>query len=146
MLASHHVVDGLLQADGVNIHGAHRHILVENCSIPHTGDDRCARNFCPSRLPAIEHTFAAVLFERSFAMWSKGSSETNITFRGNYAASPRYPRSWLASCFAMYGGRRASFVDNTCVQSGQRGALYLTDGALVIGLPLLNILLKPLSC
>ena len=90
-------------ADGVNIHGAHRHVLVEGNTIPHTGDD-------------------------SFAMWSQGSQASDITFRRNHAASPRYPRSWLASCFAMYGGNQSAFVGNTCVQSGQRGALYLVNG------------------
>mmetsp|Transcript_486 Transcript_486/g.1577 ORF Transcript_486/g.1577 Transcript_486/m.1577 type:complete len:366 (-) Transcript_486:34-1131(-) len=90
-------------ADGINVHGAHRDILVEANRIPHTGDD-------------------------GFALWSKGSTETNVTFRGNYAASPRYPRTWLASCYAMYGGTTAAFVGNSCVQTGSRGALYLADG------------------
>jgi hypothetical protein len=90
-------------ADGINIHGAHSGILVEDNHITHSGDD-------------------------TFAMWSRGSAETEVTFRGNYAASPRYPRSWLASCFAMYGGNKSSFVNNTCVQSGSRGAIYLTNG------------------
>jgi hypothetical protein len=90
-------------ADGVNIHGAHRHVVVEGSTISHTGDD-------------------------SFAIWSQGTAATDIAFRNNYAASPRYPRTWLASCFAMYGGNQSAFVNNTCYQSGQRGALYLVDG------------------
>ena len=90
-------------ADGVNIHGAHRHVMVEGNTIPHTGDD-------------------------SFAIWSQGTNATDISFRNNTAASPRYPRTWLASCFAMYGGNQSAFVNNTCYQSGQRGALYLVDG------------------
>ena len=28
----------------------------------------------------------------------------------------------------MYGGNQSAFVSNTCVQSGQRGAIYLTNG------------------
>lgn len=89
-------------ADGINIHGAHRDVLVERNRIPHTGDD-------------------------SFAIWSKGTAETNVIFSGNYAASPRYPRTWLASCFAMYGGNQSVFANNTCIQSGVRGAIYLVQ-------------------
>ena len=80
-------------ADGVNIHGSHQHVLIEGNSIPHTGDD-------------------------SFALWSKGATASDVTFRNNFAQSPRYPRSWLASCFAMYGGNQSAFLNNTCVQSG----------------------------
>ena len=90
-------------ADGVNIHGAHRGILVEGNRISHTGDD-------------------------GFAIWSKGGAETGVSFVNNSCASPRYPKTWAASCFAMYGGNQSAFVNNTCVQSGQRGALYLTGG------------------
>ena len=89
-------------ADGINIHGAHRHILVEGNRIPHTGDD-------------------------TFALWSKGAGMTDVIFRNNFAASMRYPRTWLASCFAMYGGNRSAFVNNTCFQSGQRGAIYFSQ-------------------
>ena len=39
----------------------------------------------------------------------------------------RYPRTWLASCFAMYGGNTSAFVNNTCIQSGQRGAIYFVQ-------------------
>lgn len=51
-------------ADGINVHGAHREVLIENCTIEHSGDD-------------------------AFAMWSSGASEEKITFRNNFAKMPR---------------------------------------------------------
>ena len=66
-------------ADGINIHGAHRDILVEGCRISHSGDD-------------------------GLAMWSVGGAETGVAFVNNSCASPcfpRYPKSCGASCFAM---------------------------------------------
>lgn len=85
-------------ADGINVHGAHHNVTIEHCTIEHSGDD-------------------------AFAMWSKGDAMTDITFRGNRALHPRYPRTWLASCFAMYGGNRSSFVDNVCNGTGNRGMI-----------------------
>jgi hypothetical protein len=93
-------------ADGINIHGAHRDVIVEGCRISHTGDD-------------------------GFAMWSAGSAETGVAFVNNSCASPCFPRPGMscgASCFAMYGGNQSAFINNSCVQSGQRGALYLSGG------------------
>jgi hypothetical protein len=90
-------------ADGINIHGAHRNILVEDCAINHTGDD-------------------------TYAIWSAGDKESDVTFRGNRATLPRYPRTWLASCFAVYGGNRSAFVNNQCVGTGERGMIFFDNG------------------
>lgn len=86
-------------ADGLNVHGAHADVLIEGCIIKHTGDD-------------------------GFAVWSAGASETNITFKNNLATFPRYPKTWLASCFAQYGGNRTAFLGNRCVGTGERGMIY----------------------
>lgn len=90
-------------ADGINIHGAHRDILVEDCIVEHTGDD-------------------------GFAIWSAGSNETNITFKNNIATFPRYPRTWLASCFAQYGGNQTAFIGNRCIGTGERGMIFFEQG------------------
>lgn len=48
-------------ADGINLHGAHRDIVVENCTIENSRDD-------------------------GYGLWSIGTLATNITFRSNTAA------------------------------------------------------------
>jgi hypothetical protein len=90
-------------ADGVNVHGAHHNVVIEGSTVLHSGDD-------------------------AFALWSEGVSMTNITFRGNVAAHPRYPRTWLASCFAVYGGNHSSFEDNRCEGTGNRGMIFFEKG------------------
>eukprot|EP00039_Didymoeca_costata_P011083 m.152638 g.152638 ORF g.152638 m.152638 type:complete len:342 (-) comp15055_c0_seq17:1655-2680(-) len=90
-------------ADGINVHGAHHGILIEGNTVEHSGDD-------------------------AFAMWSGGSNETDVVFRNNSARMPRYPRSWLASCFAVYGGNDSAFVNNRCVGTGERGMIAFLGG------------------
>ena len=68
-----------------------------------------------------------------FAVWSAGASETNITFKNNLATFPRYPKTWLASCFAQYGGNRTAFLGNRCVGTGERGMIYFEQGGLGVG-------------
>lgn len=77
-------------ADGINIHGAHKNILVESCSVQHTGDD-------------------------CFAAWDssvEGDYLENITFKNNYANDPH--RNNMRDCFAQFGGRSVNYIDNTC--------------------------------
>ena len=92
-------------ADGINVHGDHRGVLVESNVVEHSGDD-------------------------AYAMWSGGenATETDVVFRNNSARMPRYPRTWLASCFAAYGGNRSSFVNNRCVGTGERGMIAFLGG------------------
>lgn len=108
-------------ADGVNIHGEHNGVLVEDSVIANTGDD-------------------------GFAVWSNGDKLTNVTFRNNTMAYPRccdgvwagkplypppqpdcsntsisgpypYP-GWGVNCFAMYGGGSFNkFIDNKCIST-----------------------------
>jgi hypothetical protein len=49
-------------ADGMNIHGRHRNVLIEDSTVRYSGDD-------------------------SFATWSIGDGQDNITFRGEPAVS-----------------------------------------------------------
>merc|ERR1712216_260814 len=86
-------------ADGINIHGSHMNVTVDGCSISHSGDD-------------------------GFAMWSEESFATDIKFTNNFAAMPRYPRTWLASCYAQYGGNHSIFGNNTYIGTGNRGMIY----------------------
>lgn len=108
-------------ADGVNIHGEHTDVVVENTVIRNSGDD-------------------------GFAMWSNGDKLTNIVFRNNTAehprccnrvwdGEPRYPPpapdcsnstqggplpypGWGVNCFAMYGGGTGNkIIDSTCVST-----------------------------
>jgi len=50
-------------ADGVNIHGQHSNVLVEDCTVRYSGDD-------------------------SFAIWSIGTGLDNVTFHNNTAMYP----------------------------------------------------------
>ena len=70
-------------ADGVNIHGQHRDVVVEHCSVVNSGDD-------------------------CFALWSIGTGLDNVTFRNNYAQ----PRPGCNCCYVNFGGLRSTFVDN----------------------------------
>ena len=63
-----------------------------------------------------------------FAIWSAGVSETNVTFKDSLATFPRYPKTWLASCFAQYGGNRTAFLGNRCVGTGERGMIFFRCG------------------
>merc|ERR1719221_460842 len=97
-------------ADGINFHGAHRNILVEDCDIRNCGDD-------------------------TYAIWSIGDLAENITFRNNVAVKPRYrPGCWSSwtpwkcdqrdaedwtkqYCFAIYGGKTSAFYNNVCTDA-----------------------------
>eukprot|EP01043_Picozoa_sp_COSAG02_P051710 COSAG02_NODE_5477_length_4292_cov_13.353685_4_plen_486_part_00 len=103
-------------ADGVNIHGAHRDVLVEESTMRYSGDD-------------------------SFAMWSVGALQDNITFRNNRAMYPHQgggPRCQMpcacnkttcdcpgekgcrpSGCFANYGGQSSTFERNEGVECYQ---------------------------
>eukprot|EP00931_Biecheleriopsis_adriatica_P059481 TRINITY_DN35599_c0_g1_i1.p1 TRINITY_DN35599_c0_g1~~TRINITY_DN35599_c0_g1_i1.p1 ORF type:complete len:434 (+),score=60.17 TRINITY_DN35599_c0_g1_i1:58-1359(+) len=86
-------------ADGINVHGAHTNILIDNCDFRNSGDD-------------------------VFAMWSAGDRMANVTFQNNYAANPTFPwhgqpvPSWGSNhvnCFAAYGGSgQLKWINNRC--------------------------------
>ena len=88
-------------ADGINIHGQHYNVLIEGCTLRYSGDD-------------------------SFATWSVGAKQTNITFANNRALWPHEfggpscahptpkPDTTCApsGCFAVYGGQTTTFLHN----------------------------------
>merc|ERR1712087_441946 len=78
-------------ADGLNIHGAHKNILVEGCSASNTGDDCFA---------AWDSAFPDVYME-------------NITFKDNHASNPHFNGN-NRDCFSQFGGRSVNYVGNTC--------------------------------
>ena len=87
-------------ADGINIHGQHHGVLVTESDIRYSGDD-------------------------SFATWSVGAGQTNISFVNNHARTPHQgggPRCAVpnppsncrpSGCFANYGGQASSFINNS---------------------------------
>jgi hypothetical protein len=78
-------------ADGLNIHGAHRDIVVEDCSAFNTGDD-------------------------CFALWDssiEGQFAQNVTFTGNKAGNPHFNGN-DRDCFSQFGGRSANYINNQC--------------------------------
>jgi len=94
-------------ADGMNIHGAHQNVLVEDCEIRNTGDD-------------------------VFAVWSVGvPGADNVTFQRNIAANPWFRPGcfWFKNgneasnyCFAFYGGKGSKILNSTCT-----GAKYVVS-------------------
>ena len=70
-------------ADGVNIHGQHTNVLVEDCTVINSGDD-------------------------GFAMWSVGAGLDNVTFKNNYAK----PHPGCNCCFVSFGGLGSTFIGN----------------------------------
>jgi hypothetical protein len=87
-------------ADGINIHGAHKNILVENNSVINCGDD-------------------------CFAVWDSMYEDefmTNITFKSNQAVNPHLTFTRPSGevfvndrdCFSQFGGRNVNYIDNTC--------------------------------
>lgn len=87
-------------ADGVNIHGQHRNVLVEGCTVIDSGDD-------------------------NFASWSIGAGQDNITFRNNIAIRGPNPTkadrdgaSGINCCFVNFGGHLNSFIDNYGIGCG----------------------------
>jgi hypothetical protein len=87
-------------ADGLNVHGAHTNLLIEDCALANAGDD-------------------------VFAMWSVADRMANVTFRNNTAYNPTYPwdgtpvPKWGSNhvnCFAAYGGSgHLKWLANRCV-------------------------------
>jgi len=106
------IVSGGTWADGVNVHGEHDNVRVEQSVISNTGDD-------------------------GFAMWSNGDKLSNVVFANNTMNFPRWDGHWPAqvdcddparpdvangtwgvNCFAMYGGGRGNqLLDNACVST-----------------------------
>jgi len=94
-------------ADGLNIHGGHQNILVEDCDVRNTGDD-------------------------VYAIWSVGiPGADNITFQRNVAANPWFRPGcfWFKHgsrnsnyCFALYGGKGSKIINSTCT-----GAKYVVS-------------------
>eukprot|EP01052_Picozoa_sp_SAG31_P008121 SAG31_NODE_402_length_16197_cov_5.262425_9_plen_790_part_00 len=90
-------------ADGLNVHGAHTNLLIEDCTIRNSGDD-------------------------AFAMWSNKDGMKNVTFMNNFAYNPTYPWNgthrdgsippWGSNhvnCFAAYGGGgQLKWINNSC--------------------------------
>ena len=84
---------------GINVHGAHTNLVIEDCDIRNSGDD-------------------------AFAMWSDGALMTNVTFQRNVAYNPTFPWNashippWGAnhvSCFSAYGGSgQLKWLNNRC--------------------------------
>jgi hypothetical protein len=70
-------------ADGMNIHGAHQNILVENCDFRHCGDD-------------------------IYAIWSVQPGANKITFRNNIGVDASY-RPGGARDYAPHWGYRNQF-------------------------------------
>lgn len=109
-------------ADGVNVHGEHDMVVVENSMISNTGDD-------------------------GFAMWSNGNKLTHVVFRNNTMQFPRWDGvwpeqkdcndqsrpdvangTWGVNCFAMYGGGAGNqIIDNKCVST--KSGLVVFHGA-----------------
>jgi len=87
-------------ADGMNIHGAHQNVLIEDCDIRHCGDD-------------------------IYAIWSTQPGANKITFRNNVGVDASYRRGGASElapgwgyrnqfCFAIYGGQESKHVNNKC--------------------------------
>jgi len=95
-------------ADGMNIHGAHQDILIQDCVIKNSGDD-------------------------NYAIWSIGyPGADNIRFINNVGVNPWYrpggssaQSGWsnTDNCFASYGGRTMTFTGNSC--SGGHDAVVI---------------------
>ena len=107
-------------ADGVNIHGQHRNVLVEGCTVIDSGDD-------------------------NFASWSVGAGQDNVTFRNCVAirgpeATPADPKgaAGINCCFVNFGGQLSSFVDNHGVGCGltpRQGVEHHAEALVVWGCP-----------
>jgi len=95
-------------ADGMNIHGAHKDILVQDCYVGSSGDD-------------------------SYAIWSVGALADNITFKNNVGVNPWFRNggssaptgySWSDNCFAVYGGKSSTFIDNSCAGGNDANVIF----------------------
>lgn len=85
--------------DGINLHGATRNAVVEDCMLSFQGDD-------------------------NLAVWSAGDRADNITFRNNVVSQARtenHPSPRWGNCVALYGGSRINVVNTTCYHSSNSG-------------------------
>lgn len=87
--------------DGINLHGAVRDAIVEDCELSHQGDD-------------------------NLAVWSAGDRADNITFRNNIvsqAKTENLPSPRWGNCVALYGGSRITVSNTTCYHSSNAGVM-----------------------
>jgi len=97
-------------ADGMNIHGSHRNIVVQDCDISNTGDD-------------------------TYAIWSVNPGADNISFYRNAGKNPWYrppntsqpPWDHTDNCFANYGGKSSKFINNTCIGASNAMVIFGND-------------------
>lgn len=85
--------------DGINLHGAVRNAVVEDCDLSWQGDD-------------------------NLAVWSAGDRADNITFRNNVvsqAKTTNLPSTRWGNCVALYGGSRITVSNTTCYHSSNAG-------------------------
>jgi hypothetical protein len=113
-------------ADGLNIHGAHKNILVDSCDLRNLGDD-------------------------AYAIWSVGGAADNITFQNSRAENPWYRQGCHSGagnyksnyCFAVYGGKTSKFQNIECygaksvvaygnVQHELYGGAWSADGSSIV--------------
>ena len=87
--------------DGINLHGAVRDAVVEDCELSFQGDD-------------------------NLAVWSVGDRADNITFRNNIvsqAKTENHPSPHWGNCVALYGGKRINVLNTTCYHSSNAGVM-----------------------
>lgn len=85
--------------DGINLHGAVRNAVVEECELSWQGDD-------------------------NLAVWSAGDRADNITFRNNIVSQAKtmnLPSTRWGNCVALYGGSRIFVFNTTCYHSSKAG-------------------------
>merc|ERR1711865_491085 len=85
--------------DGINLHGAVRNAVVEDCELSFQGDD-------------------------NLAVWSAGDRADNITFRNNMlsqAKTENYGSPRWGNCVALYGGSGINVFNTTCYHSSNAG-------------------------
>jgi len=91
--------------DGINLHGAVRNAIVEDCDLSWQGDD-------------------------NLAVWSAGDRADNITFRNNIvsqAKTENLPATRWGNCVALYGGSRITVSNTTCYHSSNAGVKMAED-------------------
>ena len=107
-------------ADGVNIHGQHQNVLVEDSTVVDSGDD-------------------------NFAAWSIGTGQSNVTFRNCTAirgteATKVDPHgaAGVNCCFVGFGGLLTSFIDlygEGCGLTPRQGIAPGAEALVVWGCP-----------
>lgn len=108
-----------VRVGSVNIHGQHRNVMVEGCTVINSGDD-------------------------NFAMWSIGAAQDNLTFQNNTAiragTTPvdKDGAAGINCCFVNFGGRLSSFIGNRgegCGLTPRKGIGPGAEGLVVWGCP-----------